>query len=276
MFGNPSTPHVDRLTPPLVVNDVSTTLHLSGTGLLAPAVLHLVHRQATYTMPLDLVSSAEAHTVLPSGIHAGNYAVYLINGDGVVVEAPSIGIYPPHEGCFSEEFGSGLGQWQSTDPWGLTTLPMRADVLDDSPGQPYPQAVVPGTLLTRTVTLDTALPLTSCPFPVLTLVHDYVFAAGDSGHVEVSYDSGATWERVALFYGSAHPSVHTRTQDREWQTAHLQPTQIQLFPRRHATAMRLRLQIVSDHQGTDRGWILDRVTIHAGSPPTLYVPWLSR
>jgi hypothetical protein len=275
LLGARSTPMISGIAPALLTNNLTATLSLSGTNLLAPASLVLIESTTTYTLEAELLSSSSAQITLPLGLLAGNYRALFINGDGEATSAPDIGIYPPTQDCFAEQFDSGLGKWAMQGPWAVTTLADGVRVLDDSPGKTYDQAVPPATLLTSTLTLRPAVDLSTCTWPVLTFDHDYVFGEDDHGLVELSLDAGATWQSIADFSGPAHELDRRRPVFSEWQDAQLRPVQISLNTD-HANSMRLRFSTVVDQRGADRGWIIDNLALRSHSRQVLYLPMITR
>lgn len=276
LIGGRSRPTIAAITPTELTTAVTTTLRLTGTNWLAPSVLVLTESTVSYTLAIDLLTSSTGQVTVPAGLQPGSYSATLINGDKERTSPLRLGLHPATHACFAEQFNSGLGNWQLDGPWAMTTLADGTRVLDDSPGQSYDQAVPPSTRLTTTITLRSPIDLSTCNNPVLHINHDYIFAPGnDHGLVEVSRDGGNTWQTIADFTDAARDVPTVAPLSSEWLDAHIQPQEISLTSYQ-TNRLHLRLRVVVDQRGSERGWIVDALTIQARSEQSLYLPITTR
>ncbi len=93
--------------------------------------------------------------------------------------------------------GEGTGTAWSADPtWALTSEDAFSGThsWSDSPGGDYGDSIP-----SQSLTLVGPIDLTSASEPVLSFVHHWTFAAGDSGNVEISTDDGSSWTSLAVY-----------------------------------------------------------------------------
>ncbi len=93
--------------------------------------------------------------------------------------------------------GEGTGSaWSADPPWALNTEEASSGThsWSDSPGGDYGDSIP-----SQSLTLVSPIDLTSAATPVLSFVHNWTFAAGDSGNAEISTDDGSSWTPLAIF-----------------------------------------------------------------------------
>ena len=93
--------------------------------------------------------------------------------------------------------GEGTGSaWSAQGTWALSDEQAHSGThaWSDSPGADYGNGI-PAQSLTLVSPIDLSLAST----PVLSFVHSYVFAAGDSGYVEISGDGGSSWTALESY-----------------------------------------------------------------------------
>ncbi len=96
--------------------------------------------------------------------------------------------------------------------------------------------------------------------PVLSFRHQYDFASGDSGNVELSVNNGADWTSLATFTG----------QSGDWRRG-----RISLAPYTDATAVLVRFRLTTDASGQADGWHVDDISV-AESPTVVPAPTLDQ
>ncbi|MCX7866051.1 MAG: immune inhibitor A, partial [Limisphaera sp.] len=155
---------------------------------------------------------------------------------------------------FSDSFESGLGQWNTEGPWGLTSTRFASPThaVTDSPGAFYTNRT------DAALTLAGSLDLTSAVRPALGFLHQHALEPGyDFGRVEISTDGGVTWVATPLGAYTGHLSTMTREQ-------------IDLTPFAGLSNVRLRFRLVTDGSVVMDGWYIDDVVVaEAPAPVTL-------
>ena len=279
LLSGQTTPRVDQISPSTTTTDVTTTLVISGENFLAPVTVALMGSQ-TYTLTAELQDSNNIRATVPPGLPAGSYAIEVRNGDGIATRiSQMLGLYAPTTACFADPFGSGLGQWQATGEWAITTTSAGEHLLTDSPQRPYANPLPPTRMLTTTIT-SRPFSIADCPAPLLTFRHAYVLAryadSQDIGQVEISTDAGQTWQMLARYTGDSggriYPADTTAaptTVDAEWDDADWQTAAINLHGVSGTTAQ-IRFSLQVDQHMADKGWAIDDLRIQ--SQRLLYLP----
>jgi hypothetical protein len=212
-------------------------------------------------------------------------AVRVINGDGGNAVAPKkFALYEQSQGCFNDHFTSGSDQWIRNGEWNITTLANGQRVMTDSPQGSYTQASQPDGRLVTSITSH-PISLEQCQHPVLRFRHDYALAIGNSqdlGRVELSQDGGNTWVPLETYSGYRSDGAGTEADATssgivEWADEHLQEVQIDLGL--YSGTVLLRFSLDVDYTSTDRGWVIDDVSVadgNAGAGVRIYLPFISR
>jgi hypothetical protein len=188
--------------------------------------------------------------------------------------------------CFFDDFASGWGKWSRTGEWDIIATGGE-EAATDSPNASYLNAE-PG--LTRTTTLTSQpFSLATCPNPLLEFRHDYRLAIGpaqfqDWGLVELSLDDGQTWQTLASYTGGGSyeklaAAVVDEWGQTSWQTATLELAETGIPTT--STTTRLRFNLIADAEGSDKGWLLDDISLkssqaqnHTSAQATIYLPLL--
>lgn len=287
LLADVTTPHLEAIDPPMAINEVTTTLTISGHDFLPPVDVMLIGPTTTYTLPVLSVSPISITAIVTQGLPAHEYQVMVINR----YDAPSpvsmpFALYSPSTACFYDFFASGSSKWQRSGAWNIVTLPSGEQAMTDSPAGNYDNAVPPA--ITATTSITTAeFSLNQCSHPVLTFRHDYVIAkvgsSQDVGRVEISTDYGATWTMLASYSGGGpyHGAMATGLDDGipvlgwEWIDVQWKPVEIDLSA--YTGTLRLRFSLEVDRYISDRGWIIDNVmVITKPSRPPIYLPIILR
>lgn len=99
-----------------------------------------------------------------------------------------------------DNFENGLDKWEGGTYWGLGTLKYEGSYsLDDRPGQNYENN------LNDPIEYKKSFNLTNYQTAFIKLFARYYFDDGDTCFVEVSTDSGKSWEKVHAFTGTQIP-----------------------------------------------------------------------
>ncbi len=283
LLGGVTPPVIGAVTPSAATNDLTTTLVISGGYFLPPVEVALAGPTATYTLPVTSVSAYSITAVVTRGLPAREYQVRLVNGDGGVSPVPGVfALYDPADACFYDFFESGAGKWQLSGTWGIAILPSGERAMTDSPAGNYNSAIPP--LLTYTTSITSPVfSLTACATPTLTFRHDYVLAkvgaSQDTGRVEISTDSGATWTELARFSGGGIFGEGAGAQEvaaPEWANITWKKVGIDLGG--YSGMVRLRFSLEVDQNVSDKGWVIDNVMVGPGTgtvPPhneVLFLP----
>ncbi len=148
---------------------------------------------------------------------------------------------------FADDFEGGLGNWTAEAPWGATTAfySSPAHSATDSPSTLY------GTWVDASLTLGSAVDLSSATRPVLRFYHRYQIETGyDFGYVEVSTDGGSSWDAPVATYTGARV---------QWVR-----DQIDLAAYAGYPDVRIRFRLVTDGTVNQDGWYIDDVAIAEG------------
>ncbi|RLA17022.1 MAG: hypothetical protein DRQ56_09805, partial [Gammaproteobacteria bacterium] len=151
--------------------------------------------------------------------------------------------------------GEGTGTAWSADPtWDLTTENAYSGThsWSDSPGGDYGDNIP-----SQSLVLVSPIDLVSASEPVLSFVHDWTFAAGDSANVEISTDSGGSWTPLATFTnGTSEGWIRERIDLLAYAFTH------------HAL---VRFRITTDSSTGADGWYVDDISV-AESPTEVASP----
>ncbi|MCH8475969.1 MAG: hypothetical protein LAT55_12170, partial [Opitutales bacterium] len=171
----------------------------------------------------------------------------------VTVTTPSGTDFP-----FLDQGEAGSGLWVATPPWALTDEKARSGnyAWADSPYGNYEDGIA-----SLPLTLVEPVDLRSSTHPVLTFYHQYEFASGDSGHVEISTDEGGNWDTLRSFVtGSVE----------DWQIE-----RISLAGFVDENSVLLRFRLTSDDSENAAGWYIDDISL-AEAPDTIPAPALDQ
>ncbi|MGD9417672.1 MAG: fibronectin type III domain-containing protein, partial [Verrucomicrobiota bacterium JB025] len=157
----------------------------------------------------------------------------------------------------TDDFESGLAQWQATGAWAATTTRAASPThsVTDTPGAFYTNNN------DTSLTLTSAVTLAATARPALAFQHSYELENGyDFGHVEISTDGGSTWSATPLAsYSGTHPAM---VRD-----------QLDLSSFAAETNTKIRFRMTTDSSIVMDGWYLDDVVIgSAPEPVTLDTP----
>ncbi|CAG0931280.1 hypothetical protein TFLX_02063 [Thermoflexales bacterium] len=263
-------PQIEAIDPVQAVNNVTTTLTISGHDFLPPVDALLIGSTTTHTLLLVSVSPISITAIITPDLPAHEYRVQVINRyDASFYDASSSGslpfaLYDPAAACFYDFFESGSSKWQRSGTWNIITLPKGNQALTDSPGNSYGVTVSP-TLSATTSNTSAAFSLNGCSHPILTFRHDYVIdnrpPSQDGGRVEISTDNGVTWRELARYAGGLRTSLSKVLVDSEWADVQWKDVEIDLSA--YTGTVRLRFTLEVDRVGADRGWVLDQVMVRA-------------
>ena len=152
--------------------------------------------------------------------------------------------------------------------------------MTDSPAGNYNSAVLPASTLTTAIT-STSFSLITCPNPVLTFRHVYALAklgsSQDPGRLEISTNTGATWNELARYSGGGIFGQEVEEQDMtspEWANINWQVVEIGLGS--YTGTVCLQFNLVVDQKASTKGWVVDNVIVKAGASSTpggaVYLP----
>ncbi|MEK7353050.1 MAG: hypothetical protein AABZ77_00905, partial [Chloroflexota bacterium] len=175
-----------------------------------------------------------------------------ITGDGWYIDDVNIseGITSASYPLFDNMDG-GLGSWFYSSPWGQTTALSHSGATSwtDSPFGSYVNNT--DTSLWTTINLSMAV------MPVLDFWHKYSLEKNkDFGYIEVSINSGSTWNRIYFVTGG-----------NDWVNE-----KVDLSGYTGQAQVMLRFRLVSDASGTADGWYIDDVSINE-TPFTISYPF---
>jgi hypothetical protein len=275
LLGGVTAPTITSFDPKTATRDSTTTLTITGTEFLLPSKVELLHTTRPMTVELTVESSMPTtiKATVPAGLPEGLYQVRVTNGDQQSgLAADRLALYPPAGAtCFADSFGSGASQWEVSGDWGIVDLPNGQYAMTDSPNRSYSNAtdkeMVRHTSITsKPFDLDPA----TCPHPMLTFRHDYVFARHganqDTGVVQITRDGGLHWETLARFSGGrlygADGTVLQTAGSSEWSDAEWKNVQLDLSRYLdHPASLQLRFVFAADRYAADRGWIIDDLAV---------------
>jgi hypothetical protein len=184
-----------------------------------------------------------------------------------------LGLHAPENGCFYDRFGSGPNKWQLDGDWNLVTIsPGGEPALTDSPNDNYKNAghYGPGLTSYTTAATSTVFSLAGCINPILTFRHDYVLdnlgASQDIGRIEISTDGGATWSLLASYTGGGEfGPTPAQLNSPEWAEADWKTVQLDLQPYTGASQVLLRFSLEVDKDISDKGWVVDDITVKSAT-----------
>ncbi len=151
-----------------------------------------------------------------------------------------------------DDFETGFGKWTSATGWGINGQRFHSGKfsMDDSPTGNY------GNNVNSAVNYNFSFDLSGQSAAHLSYWSWNVLQPNDFGYVEVSTDSGATWNQL----GARHEGVQRSfTQEYRSLTPYCGPG---------FTDVRIRFRLVTDASGVFPGWNLDDIEIHEGESPT--------
>jgi subtilisin-like proprotein convertase family protein len=255
------------------------SLAILGANFLKPVTATLRGQvSATYPLSATLVNSQTVLAMTPITLPADLYDLELVNAGGLTATLrDAFALYATRpNACFFDDFASDWGKWTRTGEWGVVTADGQA-AATDSPGASYLNAEPDSTRSTTIASQRFNLPVGSNS--ILSFRHDYVIAKGpghqDWGLVEVSFDDGVTWLTLASYTGGGgYPAVLAAAD--EWSHIDWKTVSIDLAHAGmpvDATTARVRFRLKVDALGSDKGWIIDDVSVTAlGCPqPRTYV-----
>ncbi|GAA5484465.1 hypothetical protein [Haloferula sargassicola] len=158
---------------------------------------------------------------------------------------------------WTDDFEAGAGNWSFTGTWGVSseTANSPTHALSDSPGRYYVSSSDSAAAMAVDIDLSASLR------PVLAFQHRHSLEMGyDFGRVEVSTDSGASWETAALA---------EFTGDLAW----MKREQFDLSAYAGEPLVRFRFRLLTDGSVVKDGWWIDDVVVgEAPAPVTLATP----
>jgi subtilisin-like proprotein convertase family protein len=278
-----TTPLITDVIPSEATNDKAITLTISGSHFLPPVEVALEGPTASYTLPLTSVSPYTITALVPQGLQAREYEVWVVNqnqpGGAAVSPTPgTFALYDLADACFYDFFESGAGKWERSGDWEIGILPDGERAMTDSPAGNYRSAISPTLTYTTSITSQ-AFSLDDCANPLLTLRHDYVIdnrePSQDVGRVELSTDAGVTWTELASYSGGIPGLGAQDVAAPEWVEVDWKEVEIDLSV--YTGTVRLRFSLEVDQVGADKGWVIDDVVVKSGpgpAPPAapLYLP----
>jgi predicted GH43/DUF377 family glycosyl hydrolase len=151
-----------------------------------------------------------------------------------------------------DDFEVGFGKWISATGWGINEQRSHSGrfSMDDSPQGNY------GNNVNSSATCNLGFDLSRQQAAYLSYWSWDVFQPNDYGYIEVSTDSGATWNQL----GARHEGVQ-----RSWAQEYRSLT---LYCGPGFKDVRIRFRIATDASGVFPGWNLDEIEIHEGDAPT--------
>ncbi len=274
-------PEISGVSPDAGHSNQAYTLTITGVNFLTPLEVTLLGQageqiSATVTAVEPQMVTIETPNDLPPDL----YGVAITNAGGqVAIETEAFALYTAQPtACFFADFKSGLGKWDISGEWAVVQAGGQEGVTD-SPVASYLNAK---TGLTRTTTITSpAFSLAGCPQPVLRFRHDYVLNTGpkqsDWGLVEISDDDGQTWRSLTRYTGGGGYAF--KRAGVEWETVNWLTNSVNLAASgvpTEATRVRLRFILLVDDTGSDKGWIIDEVSVINDPPPSslIYLPLL--
>jgi len=197
----------------------------------------------------DISSAPKSHytyrilALASTGLHAASTAASVLTPTGMD--------FP-----FLDDGEGGGGHWITEGGWTLSTEAAHSPshAWTDSPGTNYPPSV------NHALRSVAALDLRGADAPVLSFVHHYAFASGDSGNAEVSVNGGVDWASLGTFTG---------TQTNGWQLR-----QYSLMPYTNTTDLLLRFRITTDGSTPADGWHIDDIGL-SSAPAQIDGPLIS-
>ena len=197
-------------------------------------------------------------TVTPKSTYF--YAVMVLTGDDLhSLSNEEDAITPAGMDYPFLDDGEGTGTvWSAQGTWALSdeTAFSGSHAWSDSPGTNYGNGIS-----AQSLTLVSPIDLTSASSPVLSFVHSYMFAAGDSGYVEISADGGSSWTALDSF---------TNGDSDSWLTE-----RIDLSSWTWSDDVLVRFRITTDPSTTADGWHVDDISV-AESPTVVPPPILDQ
>lgn len=154
---------------------------------------------------------------------------------------------------FLDDGEAGPNLWVANPPWTLSDEDSHGSgfAWSDSPGENYV-----GGIASQALTLVAPMDLSTATQPVLTYFHRYTLASGDTSNVEVSTNSGSSWQVLAIYSAGAA----------DWSQVRVPLT---AYIGQSSVLIRFRLTTnASDHAD---GWHIDDISV-AESPATVLAP----
>lgn len=151
-----------------------------------------------------------------------------------------------------DDFETGFAKWTSPTGWGINGQRFRSGKfsMDDSPTGNY------GNNVNSAATYNYSFDFSKLRAAHLSYWGWNVLQPNDYGYVEVSTDSGATWQQL----GARHEGVQRSfTQEYRSLTPYCGPG---------FNNVRIRFRLVTDASGVFPGWNVDDIEIHKGESPT--------
>ncbi len=155
--------------------------------------------------------------------------------------------------------GEGTGTaWSAQGTWALSDEQAHSGThaWSDSPAADYANNIT-----SQSLTLVSPIDLRSASSPVLSFVHDWTFAAGDSGNVEISTNGGSSWTLLSSYSNGTSDG---------WKRARLN-----LSAYTSSNNVLVRFRITTDPSVTADGWHVDDISV-AESPTVVPAPILDQ
>lgn len=187
--------------------------------------------KTTYTYAIMVLTARDTHSL----------------SNTETVTTPAVLEYP-----FLDDAESGGISWIADAPWAITTEDAfsGSHAWSDSPGGDYANDV------SASLTLASPVDLSAATSPVLSFEQRLSLASGDLASVEVSTDSGASWQPIAT-YGSSQTSGWRRER-------------IDLQSYSGSPSLLVRFRIQSNASLTADGWYVDDISL--GESPAMVGP----
>ena len=171
--------------------------------------------------------------------------VGLVNTSNTIAATTLAGMDYP----FLDDGEGGPNTWIATPPWALSDQYSFSGSFAwaDSPYDNYENNIA-----SQALTLAAPLDLSSAEHPVLSFVHRYAFASGDTGNVEISTNNGGSWSTLSA-YGQGQT---------DWRRE-----RIDLAVYAGQPSVLIRFRLTTDSTSTAEGWYLDDLSVAEAPTP---------
>ncbi|MCC5833411.1 MAG: hypothetical protein JJU20_01645 [Opitutales bacterium] len=154
---------------------------------------------------------------------------------------------------FLDDGEGGPNTWIPTAPWALSD---QYSYSGDYAWADSPYSNYENNIASQALTLAAPMDLSSAEQPVLSFVHRYSFASGDTGNVEISTNNGGSWSTLVA-YSTGQTDWRRERHDLSSYTG--------------APSVLIRFRLTSDSTNNDEGWYIDDISV-AEAPTTVPAP----